>query len=109
MVSPFSASDPPDSKAGLHSWCSEASPLTWGRSSPGQEQLRGLLVPGGGGVHPPIPPLLATAVTLSQQPGRAGDPGRTVSPFEARAVVDQLSRMGRSAGSGQGPQLCRLQ
>lgn len=109
VVSPFSASCPPDSKAGLLLWCFEASPLTWGRSSPGREQLQGLPVPGGGGARPTIPPLPVTAVTLSPQPGGAGGPGGTVSPFEARAAVDQLSQTGLSAGSGQGPRLCRLQ
>lgn len=62
MVLPFSASDPPDSKAGLHYGALEASPLTWGRSSPGQEQLRGCVKAWGGGVHPlsrPCLPLLS--------------------------------------------------
>lgn len=56
--------------------------------------------------------LLATAVTLSQRPsfplvyaGGVGGPGETVSPFEARAAVDQMSRAGPSAGQGQGPRL----
>lgn len=60
----------------------------------------------------PVSSLQATAVTLSQRPsfplvyaGGAGCPGETVSPFEARAAVDQMSQAGPSAGQGQGPRL----
>lgn len=62
----------------------------------------------GRGCAPPHPAPACHCVTLSQQPGGAGGPGGTVSPFEARAAVDQLSP-GPSAGSGQGPRLCHLQ
>ena len=108
VVSPFSASGPPDSKSGLLLWCSEASPLSWGRSSPGREQLQGLPVPGEGCTpHHPAPACHCCHTIPATR--RGGGPGGTESPFEARAAVDQLSQTGLSAGSGQGPRLCRLQ
>lgn len=80
---------------------------------PGQSVLRGWLCLLG----PPKPRLFPVCHCCHSIPATqffclcrwGGDPGGTVSPFEARAVVDQVSQAGPSAGSGQGPQFSGLQ
>lgn len=102
VVSPFSASGPPDSKSGLLLWCSEASPLSWGRSSPGREQLQGLPVPGGGVHAPPSRPCLSLLSHYPRNPAGRGAPEGQSPPLRQGRRWISCPRRGCLLAQGRG-------